>query len=83
MTIMSQPIHLKIKIDPQPMEKWDKDPDLNNWEGEGGALNPKILNGLPDDSPVQKGDLLKVTDGQIILDDDEYFYDITVEKQTN
>jgi|GEM_PF-6629134 len=79
---MSQPIHIKIKIDPQPMEKWDKKTDLANWEGEGGAVHDMPSNQLPAESPVQKGDILKVLDGKVVVEEDEYFYEIRVEKQS-
>ncbi len=78
---MSQPIHLKIKIDPQPMEKWGTKPDLNNWENEGGAIYPKTFNKLPDYCPVQQGDILKVAGGRLVTENEEYFYEIIVEKQ--
>ncbi len=77
---MSQPIHLKIKMDPQPMEKWDKEPDLNKWEGEGGAIHHMPSDELPAESPIQKGDLLKVLDGRIVVEEEKYFYEIRVEK---
>ena len=77
---MSQPIHLKIKMDPQPMEKWGAKPDLNNWESEGGAIHPGTFDKLPDDSPVQQGDILKVTGGHIVVENEEYLYEIIVEK---
>lgn len=80
---MSQPIHLKIKMDPQPMEKWGTKPDLNNWESEGGAVQPETFDQLPDDSPVRQGDILKVTGGRVVVENEEYLYEIIVEKQTD
>jgi hypothetical protein len=72
---MPQPIHLKIKMDSQPMGKWRTKPDLNNWDREGGAIYPKTFNTLPDDSPVQQGGILKVTCDRFVTANEEYFYD--------
>lgn len=60
-------------IMPQPMGKWDTKPDLNIWQVEGGSIYPKTFDKLPDNSPVQLGDILRVTGGLLVIENEERF----------
>ena len=72
---------IKIKLDEGGhLKEYAK--ELRRWEGEGGDATE--LNDIFDEIklPVKAGDTFKVTDGSIIFEDDEYYYLINIEKQS-
>ena len=72
---------IKIKLDENDhLKEYAK--ELRRWEGEGGDTTE--LNDIFDEIklPVKPGDAFKVTDGSIIFEDNEYYYMINIDRQS-
>ena len=72
---------IKIKLDESDhLKVYEK--ELRRWEGEGGDATE--LNDIFDEIklPVKPGDTFKVTDGSIIFEDNEYYYMVNIDKQS-
>lgn len=73
----SQNSQIKIKIDPDKLTAEDLD-DLYRWENEGGLLSekPDIIGNLL--QPLQKGKVFEVSDYDIIIEDDQLYFLVTI-----
>lgn len=71
---------IKIKLEKSDHLKTYMD-ELDRWEGEGGSISDlhEILEDL--NLPVKTGDIFEVTDGNVVFEDNDYFYEAVLKKQ--
>ena len=72
---MKKSIKIKLKRSDHLKEYVE---ELERWEGEGGTISDlkEILDDI--DLPLRPGETLEVVDGQIVFEDDDYFYEATL-----
>ncbi|MDZ7657979.1 hypothetical protein [Fodinibius sp.] len=69
--------NLKIKIDPRSLSQADIN-SLEQWENEGG-LSTSQTTFLKFLSPLRKGEIFKVTGGDIRFEDGKLYYEAEIE----